>query len=73
MYPENKHDPALQRGEKPFEPTPIELRKQYNTLDNLIRTRSGELKEENSQSEANSGSGENEGNDGFLPPFNSAF
>jgi hypothetical protein len=68
MYSENSDH--FQHGEKTFEPTPIELRKQYNTLDSIIRARSTKLQEENSKTtEANSDKEE----DGFLPPFNSAF
>jgi len=72
MYPENTSDPALQqRGEKPFEPTSIELRKQYNTLDSLIRMRSNDLKGEAGNA-AEAGNNPEE-NDGYLPPYNSAF
>ena len=57
-------------GEKPFEPTDNELRKQIASLDNLIRQRSGKLKEEQTENTEPKGLGEDEG---FLPPFNSAF
>ena len=61
----------MKRGErKPFEPTPIELRKQYNTLDAIIRARSGQLKEE-TKSEVNDS--DDTDDSGFLPPYNSAF
>ena len=70
MYPESADD--MKRGErKPFEPTPIELRKQYLTLDSIIRLRSGKLKEENN-AEASNTLDESD-DDGFLPPYNSAF
>ena len=70
MLPESNDD--MKRGErKPFEPTPIELRKQYNTLDALIRARSGQLKDK-LKSEVNNGSDEADDN-GFLPPYNSAY
>ena len=72
MYPENTNDPVLnQRGEKPFEPTPMELRKQFNSLDSLIRMRSTELKDQQKSLEESDKT--EDGNDGFLPPYNSAF
>lgn len=72
MYSERTDD--MQRGErKPFEPTPIELRKQYLTLDSIIRIRSGRLKDELTQ-EIKNEFNENDADDaGFLPPYNSAF
>jgi hypothetical protein len=73
MYPENPSDPTLNlRGEKPFEPTSIELRKQYNTLDSLIRMRSNELTSDNGKAVESNNQNEDD-NDGFIPPFNSAF
>ena len=61
----------MKRGErKPFEPTPIELRKQYNTLDAIIRARAGQLKDDLTP-EADA---ERDDTDrGFLPPYNSAY
>lgn len=71
MYSERTDD--MQRGErKPFEPTPIELRKQYLTLDSIIRIRSGKLKDE-LRNEVNDNLDQNNDDAGFLPPYNSAF
>lgn len=69
MYPEKPND--IEKGEKSFEPTPVELRKQYNTLDSIIRARSTKLQEDNNKTaDANTDSDDD---DGFLPPYNSAF
>lgn len=71
MHSDHTSDDTKRGERKPFEPTPIELRKHYNTLDNLIRARSGELKNETKNEAENAAEGNDD--DGFLPPYNSAF